>query len=147
MIWGIPKGPFWLGIAGLLPFLWGTVSMWFLMPGAAPLDWLPARLFGPYVTIFYGTVILSFMSGVLWGFATQSKFTLPYVLSVIPALWGFFMIGGGPVSTAMNLIIGFVGLLLLDWVFWQQKLAPAWWLRLRVILTAGVVLCLLAIVV
>ncbi|MFN2307212.1 MAG: DUF3429 domain-containing protein [Paracoccaceae bacterium] len=147
MIWGIPKGPFWLGLAGLLPFLWGTFSMWFLIPGEAPFAWLPSRLFGPYVSIFYGTVILSFMSGVLWGFATRSRYTRLYVLSVIPALWGFLMIGNGPVWAAISLMIGFWGVLVLDYVFWQQNLTPEWWMRLRGILTVIVFLCLLTIVI
>jgi len=44
----------------------------------------------------------------------------------------------------MNLIAGFLGLLLLDWHFWRLKLAPAWWMHLRVLLTAVVVICLLS---
>jgi hypothetical protein len=101
------------------------------------------------VQIAYGIVILSFMSGVLWGFATRATGTSAatgYALSVIPALWAFFMVGGGYVTAAMNLIFGFVGLLLLDWTFWRQGLAPDWWMRLRLILTAVVVLCLLPVV-
>ncbi len=69
-----------------------------------------------------------------------------YALSVIPALWAFFMTGGGPVAAAMNLMAGFVGLLLLDWFFWRAGLTPEWWMRLRGILTAGVLLSLLPVV-
>ena len=99
--------------------------------------------------LFYGAIILSFMSGVLWGFATKATgqmATASYVLSVIPALWAFFMTGGGPTTAAVNLIVGFLGLLLLDWHFWRLGLAPPWWMHLRGLLTAIVILSLLPLV-
>src|SRR6056297_1913970 len=55
--------------------------------------------------------------------------------------------GGGPVSAAVYLVAGFVGLLGLDWMFRRQGLAPHWWMRLRLLLTAVVVVCLLTVVV
>lgn len=85
------------------------------------------------------------MSGVLWGFATKTsgtKAAAGYTLSVIPALWAFFMTGGGPLSAGTNLIYGFAGLLLLDCVFSIWNLTPHWWLRLRVLLTLVVIICL-----
>ena len=94
------------------------------------------------VGLFYGAVILSFMSGVLWGFATRATGSVAatgYALSVIPALWAFFMTGGGPTSAGISLIAGFIGLLGLDWLFWKQELAPPWWMSLRVMLTVVVV--------
>ena len=90
-------------------------------------------------------IILSFMSGVLWGFATKaggSRAATGYALSVIPALWAFFMTGGGPTSAGLNLIFGFLGLLVLDAAFSFWGLAPRWWMQLRILLTAIVVLCL-----
>ncbi len=90
------------------------------------------------------------MFGVLWGFATKTSGTVAttgYALSVIPALWAFFFVGGGPVSAAIYLIFGFVGLLGLDWLFWKQELAPDWWMPLRIGLTIVVVLCLLTVVI
>lgn len=141
----IPRAPLLLGLAGLLPFLWGAATYlnddlqaW----GAAQLG---PRFVGPYIQLFYGSVILSFMSGVLWGFATRasgSQAATGYALSVLPALWAFFMTGGGPVSAGTNLIFGFVGLLLLDYAFARWGLTPDWWMRLRVLLTAIVVACL-----
>lgn len=95
--------------------------------------------------LFYGSVILSFMSGVLWGFATKAngpRAATGYVLSVIPALWAFFMTGGGPTSAGLNLIFGFVGLLMLDFAFFSWGLTPRWWMNLRLLLTAIVVTCL-----
>ena len=95
--------------------------------------------------MFYGTIILSFMSGVLWGFATKTsgaKATAGYILAVIPALWAFFMTSGGPVGAGLNLMFGFAGLLVLDAAFWHWRLAPRWWLKLRTLLTAIVLACL-----
>ncbi len=141
----VPRFALILGLAGVIPFAWGAITL-----VNEPLaQWgsttLGPRFVGPYVQLFYGSVILSFMSGVLWGFATKAsggQATTGYVLSVIPALWAFFMTGGGPVTAGSNLIFGFLGLLLLDWQFWRWGLAPAWWMQLRGLLTALVVACL-----
>ena len=146
----IPRSALILGLAGLLPFLWGALTV--VSPEAQQwgLSALGSRFIGPYVQLFYGAVILSFMSGVLWGFATKATgrvATAGYVLSVIPALWAFFMTGGGPTAAGVNLITGFLGLLLLDWHFWRLGLAPAWWMHLRVLLTGIVVLSLLPLVI
>ncbi|WP_298974816.1 DUF3429 domain-containing protein [uncultured Roseobacter sp.] len=141
----IPTAPLILGLAGLIPFVWGAATT---LNGTLA-DWgisaLGPRFIGPYVQLFYGSVILSFMSGVLWGFATKtsgSKAAMGYVLSVIPALWAFFMTGGGPVSAGTNLIFGFLGLLVLDYAFWQWGLTPRWWMSLRLLLTTIAVICL-----
>lgn len=98
----------------------------------------------------YGTVILSFMSGVLWGFATRAEgaeAAFGYGVSTLPALWAFFFVGGGPVSAAIYLALGFVGILGLDWMFQRQGLAPPWWVSLRLILTFVVVVTLLPIII
>ena len=141
----IPRAPLILGLAGLLPFLWGALTV--LVPdlGLWTAQTLGPRFAGPYVMLFYGAVILSFMSGVLWGFAARATGTLAttgYALSVIPALWAFFMTGGGPTSAGMNLIFGFAGLLLLDLQFARWGLAPGWWMPLRLLLSAVVIACL-----
>jgi hypothetical protein len=139
----IPRMPLILGLAGLLPFVWGAVTT--LSPDLSlwGQQTLGGRFIGPYIQLFYGAIILAFMSGVLWGFAARSDQPIGYVLSVIPALWAFFMTGGGPVAAGMHLIVGFLGLLLLDWQFWRQGLTPPWWMQLRVLLTVIVVICIL----
>ncbi len=141
----IPRAALILGLMGVIPFAWGALTL--LVPPLAQwgVQTLGPRFVGPYVQLFYGAVILSFMSGVLWGFATKAEggqAATGYALSVIPALWAFFMTGGGPVSAGTNLVFGFLGLLLLDWAFWRWGLAPAWWMHLRGLLTALVVACL-----
>ncbi|GAA6180263.1 DUF3429 domain-containing protein [Shimia sp. NS0008-38b] len=134
----IPNAPLSLGLAGLIPFVWGALS--FLIPDLAlwGTQVFGPRFVGPYIQLFYGAIILSFMSGVLWGFATKAngqQAAIGYALSTIPALWAFFMTGGGPVSAGTNLMFGFAGLLLLDYTFFSWGLTPRWWMRLRLLLT------------
>ncbi|OIQ28640.1 MAG: DUF3429 domain-containing protein [Alphaproteobacteria bacterium MedPE-SWcel] len=146
MLRSVPTAPLLLGLAGLIPFVWGALTL--LIPALQ--SWgssqLGPRFVGPYVQLFYGSVILSFMSGVLWGYATRAsgrwQSATCYALSVIPALWAFVMTGGGPVSAGMNLIWGFLGLLLLDMMFSLWRLTPGWWMPLRGVLTAVTVLSL-----
>lgn len=145
----IPPAPLFLGLAGLIPFLWGAAT-YFSEPlalwGASTLG---PRFIGPYVQLFYGAIILSFMSGVLWGFATKTdggRAATGYVLSVIPALWAFFMTGGGPVSAGTSLIFGFLSLLILDAAFSRWGLTPEWWMPLRILLTSIVVASLSVVV-
>ncbi len=141
----IPTAPLLLGLAGLIPFVWGAATTWLPDLRAWGASELGPRFVGPYVQLFYGSIILCFMSGVLWGFSSRAsgaQAALGYLLSVQPALWAFFMTGGGPVEAGKNLIYGFTGLLLLDIVFHFWELAPPWWMRLRLLLTAIVLLCL-----
>ena len=141
----IPRSALILGLAGVVPFAWGALTLLSDPLAQWGLATLGPRFIGPYVQLSYGMVILSFMSGVLWGFSTKARAgqaAVGYTLSVIPALWAFFMTGGGPVAAVTNLIFGFLGLLVLDYSFWQCGLAPRWWMRLRVLLTSLVVLCL-----
>jgi hypothetical protein len=97
------------------------------------------------IMLRYGIIILAFMSGVLWGFATNASgkmAAVAYGLSVLPALWAFFT-AVGPTPQALGALIpGFYGLLALDYYFWRAGLAPPWWLRLRLPLTAVVMVTL-----
>lgn len=142
----IPAVPLALGLAGLLPFVWGALTV--LSPDLA--DWarvtLSPRMAGQYLLAAYGIVILSFMSGVLWGFATRAEGSLAtkgYALSVLPALWTFFLVGGGPEAALSALLVGFLAVFTLDVQFARWGLVPGWWLRLRAVLTVVVVVCLL----
>ena len=125
-----------LTAAGALPFLAAAAMELGLVPGD-----------GRALAVAYGTVILAFMSGVLWGFAARGGAAAwPYALSVVPALHLFFTvpahpwaIPGDPLS---HLILGFLLVLGLDALFQAKRLTPRWWLVLRVPVTAVVVACL-----
>jgi hypothetical protein len=138
----IPRAALWLGLAGLIPFALaaGVIA---LRP-SLPMDGfeLPLMGFGHLVLLSYGRIILAFMAGVLWGFATKATRVWWYVASVTPALWVFFTSFLPDSDEDITLAIGFAALLALDWAFARAQLAPPWWMRLRVMLTAVVLACL-----
>ncbi len=146
----IPRSALILGLAGVIPFAWGALTVLSADLALWGAQTLGPRFVGPYIQLFYGAIILSFMSGVLWGFATKAQGAVAatgYALSTIPALWAFLFTGGGPYSAATYLIAGYIGLLALDYLFWQQELAPPWWMALRILLTCLVVICIGVIVI
>lgn len=142
----IPRSALLLGFAGVVPFVWGAVTEMVPRLAVDAYEVLPPVFVGAVAAVTYGTVILSFMSGVLWGFATKAtgrEAAVGYTLSVLPALWAFFMVRDTSESSVIWLTTGFAALLALDWSFARQGLAPEWWMKLRVMLTAIVMACLL----
>ena len=152
---GIPRFPLILGLLGTLPFIFGCLATLFPQALADLVNGpvFVTGIFAGAILNVYGTVILAFMSGVLWGFATiappqtAAKY---FLLSVIPAILVLFygvysfvapMMGLGHASL-MPLVAGFIALLGLDYMFWAAKLAPDWWMRMRTLITVIVVLCL-----
>ena len=141
----MPFAPLALGLAGLIPFIWGAATFLSADVAAWGITIFGPRFVAPFVLLNYGQIILAFMSGVLWGFATKSEgqqAAVNYAMSTLPALWVFFTDGSGPTSSAVYLIAGFIALLVLDFAFYRQGLTPVWWMRLRLLLTAVVVACL-----
>lgn len=141
----IPRPALILGLAGLIPFLWSAATHLSPALSSSAAQVLSPMFLGAYVGLTWGTVVLAFMSGALWGFATKAEgreATIAYILSVIPALWGFVMVSDASDTSAIFLATGFVGLLLLDAMFTAWGLAPRWWLRLRVMLTVVALACL-----
>lgn len=141
----IPTAPLWLGLAGVLPFLWGAISAWNTDISRPIADWLGPGFLGRDLQLTYGAVILSFMSGVLWGFACKAvrpKAALLFSLSTLPALWAAFLLASAAPMQPILLIGGFVALFGLDIMFFRYRLTPDWWLKLRALLTALVLACL-----
>ena len=134
----IPRTALYLALGGLVPFL---VCAGVALSG----NQVVLRGAEDEIMLRYGIIILALMSGVLWGFATNASgkmATVAYGLSVLPALWAFFT-AVGPTPQALGALIpGFYGLLVLDYYFWRAGLAPPWWLRLRLPLTAVVMVTL-----
>ncbi len=127
-----------LGAAGLLPFIAGALATHGLMPG------ISSPVTGLLILQSYGSAILAFMGGCLWGFAAQAGRAgwRELGVSVAPGLWAF-SVAFSP-DALLSLIIGFVFLFILDLMFRGWGLGPAWWLRLRLPLTLGVLACLIA---
>lgn len=134
-----------LALAGLIPFLWAALLALGLTTAT---DWnLPAVLTGDgrLLMVRYGGMILPFMAGALWGFATRATGTqafAAYTASVLPALWWFFMPGTSAETALINLAIGFAALLLIEIAFDRWDLSPPWWLALRIQLTIVVLICI-----
>ena len=138
MILKIPTGALILGLSGVLPFAWGAATLLSEEAFNFGIENFGARFVGPLIQLSYGVIILCFMSGVLWGFATkmdEKNGSLGYILSVLPALWAFLSMGKGPVSDTISLIVGFLAVLLIDRHFYLLKLTPLWWMNLRIPLT------------
>ena len=138
MISKIPTGALILGLSGVIPFGWGAVTLVSEEAFNFGIEYFGARFVGPLIQLSYGIIILCFMSGVLWGFATKmdkKNASMGYILSVTPALWAFFAMGRGQTSDTISLIVGFIAVLLIDRHFYLLKLTPLWWMKLRIPLT------------
>jgi hypothetical protein len=140
----IPRPALILRLAGLIPFLYGALSV--LVPATASIGRLWGNNYeGIYILQVYGIVILCFMAGVIWGFAARTEgrqATFYYALSVVPAIFVFLTAFSQPRPSLVMLIIGFVALLAIDASAARQGLAPPWWMSLRLLLTTIVVICL-----
>lgn len=132
----IPLPALLLGFAGLIPPA--------VLTGVALLD---LGLFAPSTPGFvrtYAAVILSFIGGSWWAFALREERPSWLLLSVavVPSLlgWGtifwFF-----PPQALFGLAAMLVASLVVDALLVRRRLAPRWWLRLRVPLSVGLALC------
>ncbi|GAA4003157.1 DUF3429 domain-containing protein [Sphingomonas humi] len=132
----IPLPALVLGLAGLIP----PVA---LTAGAL----LDLGLFAPSMPGFvltYAAVILSFLGGSWWGFASRQE--RPgwglLAIAVLPALAGWAAIFSfQPPSALFGLAAALIAALAVDALLVQRGLAPGWWMTLRVPLSAGLALC------
>lgn len=126
-----------LGLSGLLPQL-AAVAV--LLSGDS--DWHYLALAMAY---FYAATILSFLGGLWWGLAARAG-RAPgwvWVAAVMPSLIAFFSAWpwatGEPWPGPSMVVLGLslIAALAVDVLLVRDGLAPAWWLRLRVPLSAG----------
>jgi hypothetical protein len=136
----IPPAALWLGLAGLIPFAACAGAV--VLGRGLPVVGDPAR-----ALVGYGAVILSFLGGVRWGLALRMpespQRALQLAIAVAPSIAGWFvLLSPAPVGTALLAVL-FV-------ILWSadRRLAaigaPAWYPRLRAILTAGATAALAA---
>ncbi|HMQ93787.1 MAG TPA: DUF3429 domain-containing protein [Amaricoccus sp.] len=143
----VPLAAALVGAAGLVPFAWG-VAMLFLEAGTLPtFGFFPPDPSGGVVILeSFGAVILGFMGGCLWGFASAPDRRPTLILlaaSAVPALLAFLAIRPEPAIGCLRLAFGFVALQAIDVVFQRVGVTPDYWLTLRLPLTAGVIAALL----
>ncbi|MFM7083866.1 MAG: DUF3429 domain-containing protein [Hyphomicrobium sp.] len=132
---------FLLGWAGVLPFL--ISAMCILSPDL--------RVIAVHAMLLYAALILSFLGGVHWGIELnkleKSEILFSgYFVSVVPALLGFLSFFLKPSMGLIVLSIGFFGLLSYDLRCVRKGDAPDWYAKLRIQLTAVVLICLLVAV-
>lgn len=136
-----------LGVAGLAPFLYGALMI-VVEPGALPTFGLVESNPGGGLRILerFGAVILGFMGGCLWGFASAPGRRPSLALlsaSTVPVLLAFVAIRDDPGLSCLWLAFGFAVLQAIDVWFWRAGVVPAYWLTLRLPLTAAVIAALL----
>ena len=141
----IPNSALILGLTGLLPFFWGAATSLEFVLENLTLNGFSEEYIGSRINLIYGTIILAFMSGVLWGFAANirdKRRPIGLILSVLPALWAFFTFNGTLINPFLSLIFGFLGVFAIDVRFYYWQLTPEWWLSFRSILTLCVIIFL-----
>jgi hypothetical protein len=136
-----------VGVAGLVPFLYG-VMMILSEAGTWPtLGLLPSDPAGGVLILErFGAAILGFMGGCLWGFAAAPDRVPTLAMlaaSAVPAFLAFIAIRPNPALSCLWLAFGYVVLQGIDVTFQRTSVAPAYWLTLRLPLTAVVMACLL----
>jgi hypothetical protein len=144
----IPLPALVIGYLGLIPFVYGVMLL-FSEAGSLPTFgfFSSDREGGLHVLENFGAVILGFMGGCLWGFASAPGRASSWPLlaaAAVPAFLGFAAIRPDPELSCIALAFGFVVLQGIDVLFHRAGVAPDWWLSLRLPLTAGVMACLLA---
>jgi hypothetical protein len=137
----IPGAALFLGLAGLIPFAAGALSLW------APLGPLVPAL-GLHLIIAYGAIILSFLGGIRWGTAIgpydSSRQGLEFAASVLGSLAGLAAVFIPPIPALSLLIAGFLMQALWDVTSVEAGRLPGWFGKLRMLLTAGAVISLTA---
>jgi hypothetical protein len=135
-----PRPAVLLGLAGLIPFL-GLAGLALAGPEGA-------REPAADLLAFYGAAILSFMGGCRWGFASaglgEGPRWWPLGVSVIPALLAFAALALGGEEGLIVLALGLIALFAADVALTRAGGAPSWWPGLRLPLTVGAAVCLLA---
>ena len=150
---GLPVLAAILGVLGLLPFLGCTIGI-IAFPRQIPVPNLVQAI------IAYGAVILAFLGGVHWGLALE---TAPAIvapglaatnrrrlaLGVVPSLigWAALLIPlvASSLIAIVLLIMGYLGTTLIEAQARQAGVMPTGYMALRWVLSAVVVLCLLAV--
>lgn len=144
----VPFAALFIGWLGVVPFAYG-VALIFAAPGTLVTFGLVSSDSdgGIFLLETFGAVILGFMGGCLWGFASapgRQPRVGALAASAIPPALAFLSIRLDPALSCVWLAFGFVVLQAIDLAFQRAGLTPDYWPRLRLPLTAAVMACLLA---
>jgi hypothetical protein len=137
----IPVSALALGLAGLIPFAAGALALW------APLPILTSEL-GLKLIVTYGAIILSFLGGIRWGTAIGpydgGRMSFEFSASVLGSLAGLAAVFLPSVPALTLLVAGFLIQALWDVTSVEAGRLPNWFGKLRMVLTAGAVISLVA---
>ncbi len=143
----IPLPALMLGVGGLLPFVATAIAVWHQPEIGNKASSLNISEFALHALGAYGAVILSFLGGVRWGKLLDDDARLrqwsPLTLSVLPSLIGWCSLLLTPAAMLLLLIAGFAIQYALDLMAVRRLELPAWFGRLRLILSSGAVLSLI----
>ena len=148
MLSNIPRPAVWLGFAGLIPFYLCAAAVW-LLP-------LPANVYALQVQMLYAATILSFLGAVHWGLALANYGGAPpspdnpapamgwerLGWSVVPPLVAWVAVALTAVPGLVTFMIAFAAMLAGDTVAARMGRAPLWYIPMRRVLTALVILAL-----
>lgn len=129
-----------LTLMGALPFAAGAALAWVGAPAQRPV--------AISASILYGAVILAFLAGAQWGrlqAQTPPGSLAGLLLSNLVALlaWAFALIDlKAPLSALAGLVICYLVMLGVDGVARRAGRIDAWYWRLRLVITAIVIVCL-----
>ena len=130
--------PFVLGFGGLIPFVFCVIII------ILDIDFS----FDPTKAIlYYGSVILSFVGAISWGFATREQTEKKlrqylFLWSVLPALLAFLALLISDTKSFLLLILGFLIAYLVEKKINKKLNIPSWYMYLRLNLTVILILCL-----
>lgn len=134
----MPRSALALGLMGLMPFI--------AFAGALRFDLVLTDDQARTAAVLYGVVILAFMGGAQWGLATAAPKprSSAFAISVLPALLAWASLAFASRLALVILGAGFMTLLAYDLWTVRRGEAPGWYGRLRIGLSAVVIVCLCA---
>jgi len=128
-----------LGLAGLLPFFSLAVFSW-LSP--------PAELGGVLkAQAHYAASIFTFLGALHWGVVlaraeiTDGAAVTRLIWSVIPSIAAWILTLYGVRVAIPGLFAGLLLAVLIDWRLYRGTAVPAWFMSLRLVLSAGALAC------
>ncbi|SOH95069.1 Protein of unknown function [Monaibacterium marinum] len=142
----IPRPALVISMIGLIPFIVGALAI--LAPDTLPqIGWFDGGVSaGRALLSLYGTMILCFLAGSLWGFASRHGRKPGWIelgLAIAPVLALLFAMSNDPSRSCAVLVYAFAGLLLIECWYARRAIVVWWWLSLRIPLTIVVSLCLM----
>ena len=128
-MWGNRKWALALGYAGVLPVAGLLVLAW------SSATWQHQAVNSATI---YAALILSFLGGIHWGFATSGfASSKHFLISVVPSLWAWAAFAGTDFYTLLGIILGLVVFFVYEQRCDLTEKYPEWYLPLRKHLTFG----------